>query len=288
MKTFFKTWISCGLCKLVIWIWFGLWKVGSAVVWGVTVRETRGTAEVTLTVSAWRTASVLSKAWLLHCCHVLSQRWSLEQLQHSWMHDIMKCGKKDAGLPRWFLRTLPQPLHWYPKARSAFILAMFYVGKSESPFARDSCPWISGGDSWGCLLAPSLLSRPPSGPMFKVLSWPGWSLSLSTTGFLWEVLDLLPSLSTLRTVCYLKVARVFQHDFGMTADSCSPLFSFRVLIPFSMTNFSCVVSTARIRVYCHRYVILPLKLLAHAFLGKLLQMCSAATEILSFLKLQKG
>lgn len=49
-----------------------------------------------------------------------------------------------------------------------------------------------------------------------------------------------------------------------------------------MTKFSCVVSTVRIRVYCYRYVILPLKLLAHAFLGKLWQTCLAPTEIVSF------
>lgn len=64
----------------------------------------------------------------------------------------------------------------------------------------------------------------------------------------------------------------------------APCFVLEFLIPFSMTNFNCVVSTARIRVYCHRYVILPLKLLAHAFLGKLWQTCSATAEILSVRK----
>lgn len=49
-----------------------------------------------------------------------------------------------------------------------------------------------------------------------------------------------------------------------------------------MTKFSYVVSTERIKVYCYRYVILPLKLLAHAFLGKLWQTCLALREIISF------
>lgn len=49
-----------------------------------------------------------------------------------------------------------------------------------------------------------------------------------------------------------------------------------------MTKFSYVVSPARIRVYCYGYIILPLKLLAHAFFGKLWQMCLGTTEMVSF------
>lgn len=131
-----------------------------------------------LIVSPWRIDSeILTSAFLPCALYDVSDDGhssSCNILVCMCLHDTTNCGKNNALLPEPLPRGSHSPRHMsqhFVKALSALIQAMFPMVKSQKPFARGLCTWISRDDGWGTLW--HFCSLPSHHPC-KVLGWPGY------------------------------------------------------------------------------------------------------------------
>lgn len=152
-------------------------------------KKCRELQKVTLTVSPWRIASeILTSAFLPCALYDASEEGylgSCNVLVYMCLHDIMNCGKNSAVLPKLlpgYSPSVPAGGTWaitlIVKAPSASIHAMSPMVKSQKPFSRALCTWISRSNDWGAFWHLHSLPSHHPGWVWKVLGWPRYPVPI--------------------------------------------------------------------------------------------------------------